>query len=174
MNESVPPVPSLPVLSPSLLTTFGSLCGGGVERRLFKRLYIAVWHYLWPIRRMDEVAQAYTIPGALGLIKPSVSISQWFLLSRLWVLSGSGAVALDSRNYTFTSSQRHYVADLINMGLLIRTSFDPAAPHAVKPSHIQRTYISFTPAGVRYYRVVVKESNKRLMNDLYPSIGSSK
>ncbi len=173
MEVSVPPAPNLPILSPSLLTVFGSI-SGGAERRLFKRLYIAVWHYLWPIRRMDEVSQAYTLPGALGSLKPSVSVYQWFLLSRLWVLSGGGAVAIDSRNHTFTSTERNMIANLIDHRLLIRTTFDPLAPHAVKPSHIVKTFISFTPLGVQFYRVVVKGCNKRLMNDLYPSLVSSK
>ena len=167
------PSPSLPILSPSLHTKYSTL-SGAVERRLFKSIYIAVWHYLWPVRRFNEVAQAYTLPGALDLIKPTVTVSQWFMLSKLWMLSGAGSVAVDSRNHSFTGTEINYIANLITHGLLIRTSFDPAAPYAVKPRHIQRTYISFTPSGVHYYGVVVKECDRLLMYDLYPALRNTK
>ena len=172
-TTTVSPLPSLPILSPSLHTKYNTL-SGAVERRLFKSIYIAVWHYLWPVRRFDEISQAYTLPGALGSLQPTVTVSQWFMLSKLWVLTSAGAVAVNSRNYSFTNTDRNIIAKLQDHALLIRTSFDPAAPYAVKPSHIQRTYISFTPAGVHYFRGVVKECDRLMMYDLYPALGSSK
>ncbi len=166
------PLPSLPVLSPQLHIKYNTL-SGAVERRLFKSIYIAVWHYLWPVRRFDEVAQAYPLPGALDSLKPAVKLAQWFILSKLWMLSNSGAVAVDSRNHSFSRTESNYIGRLQAIGLLIRTSFDPAHPYAVKPIYIVKTYISFTPAGVHYYRGVVKKCNTMMMADLYPTLRGS-
>ena len=46
-------------------------------------------------------------------------------------------------------------------------------PYAVKPIYIVKTYISFTPAGVHYYRGVVKKCNTMMMADLYPTLRGS-
>ena len=172
-NQQQPsPVPSLPTLSLSLFSKYNTL-SGAVERRLFKSIYIAVWHYLRPVSSFVDIAQVYVVPGALQLIQPILTLTQWFMLSRLWILSSQGAVAVDSRNYSFGSTDRNVIANIKDHGLLIRTSFDPAAPYAVKPKHIQKTYISFTPSGIHYYRGVVKQCDRLLMLDLFPALGST-
>lgn len=159
MNKHTPPAPpTLPVLSPSLLTTFGSLSGG--ERRIFKRLYLALWRFLWPVSRLDGVALGYTIPRCLVELNPRLSISSWFMLSRLYILTGGGATAIDSRMIHFNSYDREVIRTLMNHKFVIRTSFDPEHPYLRKASHINLTYISLTPPGLSFFRVVVKKINQ--------------
>jgi len=165
MNRPVPSSPSLSVSSSSLLTTFVTLSGG--ERRLFKRLYTALWHYLWPMSEFDAVSVVYTLPWVLNQSDPRITVHQWFALSRLYVLTNGGAVAFNNINKAFDTHERARLTQMIHLDLLLRTTFDPAQPHAVKPSHITRTYVSFTPTGVKYYNDTVKQINERAHIDIY-------
>lgn len=171
MNSHSPDPPLLNTLSPSLLTQFNTLSAGG--RRLFKQVYLAVWHHLWPVSRFDAVALAYSLPGTLNSLDPRLSVIQWFVLSRLYVLTSAGSQTIDSRNIQFSAWDRQVIQVLMQHQFVVRTSFDPAHPHAVKPSHITKTYITLTPSGLSFFRVVVKEINKQACKDSYlASVGS--
>lgn len=169
MNKLAPDPVLPPTLSPSLVTQFKALPGGG--RSLFKRLYFGLWRYLWPVSRLDQIALAY--PAAVILAQVNLPPSRFWMLCRLWVLSSGGKIAVNSRHYPFDKHHRQYIADNIKLGYLVRTSFDPAHPHAVRPSHIQRTWISFTPAGVRFFKSVVQRINDYARKDVLSFIDAS-
>jgi len=165
INQQSPSPPSLPTVSPLLLTTFNTLSGGDV--RLFKQVYLAVWRFLWPVSRFDVITLAYLIPGTLAQVKPKITVYQWFMLCKLYFLTSGGGAAVDSCKYPFTTTELNYISKLINAGLIHRTTFDPAHPHAVKPSHINNTFISFTVPGITFYKAVVKEIHRTSHIDTY-------
>jgi hypothetical protein len=167
-------LPSPPSLSSTLLTQFNTLSGGaGV--RIFRTMYLHLWRYLWPVSRFDDVALAYTLPRVLGSLDPLLTLHQWFTLSKLHTLSRGGVDAVNTRSYPFTKVEGHHIARLIEHNMIRRTSFDPAHPHLVRPKHIQRTYISFTPSGLNYFRGVLREMYRTSHNDIYLlTIGSNK
>jgi hypothetical protein len=169
MNKLAPDPVLPPSLSPALLSQFSALSGGG--RSMFKRLYFALWRYLWPISRLDQIALAY--PAPLILAQANLLPSDYWLLCRLWVLSSGGRIAVNSRYYPFTKVHRQIIADNIKRGYLVRTSFDPANPHAVRPSHIQRTWISFTPSGVRSFKSLLEQINNYARKDVLAFIDAS-
>ena len=165
MKEQTPSPPTLSSISPTLLTTFGSISGGG--QRVFRTVFLALWRWLWPISRLDPMILAYLLPAALDQVEPNITLHQWFILSKLYFLSSGGAVAVNSHTYRFTSRERHVIPRLMDHGLIIRTTFNPADPYAIKPRSIQKTYISFTAVGVRYYKLVVKEVHRISHKDIY-------
>lgn len=164
MNNNNTSPPLLSTLSPSIQTMYTSC--GGADRKTFKRLYLAVWRFLWPLSRYDAVVLAYAIPGVLKkLDAPGLCISDWFMLSRLFMLTSGGSHCVDSRNVPFTVWDREVIRTLMQLGYVIRTSFDPAHPRAVKPSHISKTYISLTPSGIAFFRVVVEKISRAVRDD---------
>lgn len=166
MNEQQTPLPpSLPTVSLSLLNQFKSISGGDV--RVFKQVYMALWRWLWPMSRFDSITLAYLVPGVLASLSPRLTVYQWFMLCKLYFLTSGGGAAVDSRNYPFSLTERNYISKLINAGLIRRTTFDPAHPHAVKPSHINNTFISFTVPGITFYKAVVKEIHRTSHIDTY-------
>lgn len=165
IDKQAPPPPSLPTVSTVLLNQFKSISGGDV--RLFKQVYLALWRWLWPISRFDSIALAYLIPGTLAQVTPRLTTYQWFTLCKLYFLTSGGGAAVNTRNYQFTTTEGQNITHLMRSGLLVRTTFDPAHPHAVKPSHINKTYISFTPYGLSFYKVVVKNVHKASHIDTY-------
>lgn len=162
-KQPLPAIPPIPTISPSLLTAFGSLRGGG--QRMWKALYGAVWRYLWPKSRLTDVALCYAIPVALKQSSPLLHNSQWFTLSKLWLCSDGGAQAVNTRQYPMNGDESKAIKIMMGHSLLVRTSFDPAHPYLVRPSHINKTYISFTTAGIAYYLAVVDLINKRAQSD---------
>lgn len=165
MKQQQPLPPSLPTVSPVLLTQFNTLSGGDV--RLFKQVYMALWRWLWPLSRFDVITLGYLIPGVLASLSPRLTVQLWFMLSKLYYLTSGGGAAVDTRNYPFTKTEINYIGKLIKAGMINRTSFDPAHPHAVKPSHIVKTYISLTVPGITYYNAVVKEIHRTSHIDTY-------
>ncbi|MBE3086042.1 MAG: hypothetical protein IMZ64_07485 [Bacteroidetes bacterium] len=155
-------IPSLPSSS---LAKFLSLCGG--ERAAFNHLYHRLWAHLWPIKQVEALSFGYAVnPVAddLGLIPGQV-----WLLSRLWVLSGGGVRAVNSMHHSFTNHEKHLISKFMKSGHIVRTSFDPALPDAVKPAYIQRTYISLTPSGVFLFKSVVRKIDKYIQSDVLGS-----
>lgn len=165
MNESPPSPPSLPSLSPTLLSQFQSLPGGG--RVLFKTVFHALWRWLWPLSRVDAVALAYAIPSLLDKMNPRLSALQFFMLCRLITLSGGGSSAVNTLDRPFNDAEGKHLIRLSQLGFIVRTSFDPAHPHRVRPSHITKTYISLTPSGISFYKLVVYRTRKAVNDDLY-------
>jgi hypothetical protein len=154
--------PSLPSLSSSLTSYFNG--GGVVDKKIFREMYTYLWSKLWPVGKVDPVSFGY----AVSLIVPSFELvsGQFWLLSHLWVLSGGGVNAVNSMDHTFTRDENKHIIAFVKSGIVVRTSFDPARPHAVKPSFIHRTYISLTPPGVKLYKSMVHEVNKHVKNDI--------
>ena len=165
IDQQPPSPPSLPTVSTVLFNQFNTLSGGDV--RLFKTVYMALWRWLWPVSRFDVITLGYLIPGVLASLSPRVTVYQWFMLCKLYFLTSGGGGAVDSRNYPFTTTELNYISKLINAGMIRRTTFDPAHPHAVKPSYINNTFISFTVPGITYYRAVVKEIHRTSHIDTY-------
>lgn len=165
MDNSLPDPPPLHALSPSLLTKFRTLSGGDV--RTFKQVFIALWRWLWPISRFDSITLAYSLPDVLAQVEPSLTVYEWFTLCKLYVLTGGGVTSLNTRNFPIEHNDKRRVKTMMNHKLLVRTSFDPAHPHLVRPSHINKTYISFTPLGIRFYKLVVKELHRLSYEDSY-------
>jgi len=166
MADLPPSPPSLPTVSQSIHEMFNTLRGGDVV--LFKRIYLALWRYLWPLSRVDPVTLGYCsadclaqVPGGSG-----VTVTDWHLLCKLYILSSGGKEAINGRNYPFRSGERHRIARLKDLGLVVRTSFDPAHPHLVKPKHISKSYISFTPSGIQFYKAVVQCIHKTAHKDI--------
>jgi hypothetical protein len=89
----------------------------------------------------------------------------WFL-ARLWLLSDGAKGAINTCNHIFTHADTDTIVVMMKAGYLIRTSFDPAHPHNIKPSSIQRTWVSFTGSGVAYYLKLVERVNWRVRTDL--------
>lgn len=172
IDQEPPSPPSLPTVSSTLLTQFNTLSGGDV--RLFKTVYMALWRWLWPVSRFDSITLAYLIPGVLASLSPRLTTYQWFTLCKLYTLSRGGAAAVNTRNYQFTPMEGQHITHMMRQGIVIRTSFDPAHPHLVKPSHINKTYISFTAPGISFYKAVVKEIHRTSYIDTYRSIVSHK
>ena len=173
MSTVLPDPPLLPFLSTSLHTTYSSLRGGG-ERSLFKRLYLAVWRYLWPISRIDPVALAYMIPDSLELNSTRLTVYEWFMLCRLIVLTDSGSHSIDTMFIKIRPSDYHTLRKLKSLGFITRTTFNPADPYGIKPSHITNHYITLNPSGVQYYRGVVKQISKLVHNDLFAASTGAK
>jgi hypothetical protein len=117
------------------------------------------------VSKIDTLGFGYAVPFVLA--QEEIHSGQFWMMSRLWVLSASGSQAVNTHHYKMDKTQEHKnIRSLVDLGFLIRTSFDPAHPYAVRPSHIQRTYISFTPAGVRYYKSVVEKVNRYVRDDV--------
>jgi hypothetical protein len=152
--------PSLSTLSPSVLTQFNALGGG--QRGLFKTVFNALWRYLWPISKVDPVLLSYALPAALDGLK----LRQWVVLARLFMLTTAGSHAIDSRRCRFTGTEENIIPDLMRLGYIQRTSFDPASPHLIASRAIQKVYISFTPLGIRYVRGVLDRVNRGVRDDL--------
>lgn len=170
--KELPSPPLLSELSPSLLNEFGTLSGG---QRAFKTIFFAVWRYLWDFSRVDPVVQCYVIPKILKNSQPRLKLHEWYSLCRLYVLTSSGSVTIDSRNIEFSDVETGNVFPALRkLGLITRTSFDPANPRAVKPKHINLTYISFTPVGKTFVRGVLKSIPVAVRNDLLNSQPLSK
>jgi hypothetical protein len=129
---------------------------------VFKRLFIALWRYLWPISRIDPLIWCYVLPDALGTLK----LTEWFVLCRVWVHTSGGANAIDSRLVKFDGNERTRLAKMIKLGYLVRSSFDPASPRLVSSRCINRVYISFTPSGIRFVRGVLQSISKAVRDDL--------
>jgi len=165
MNNQAPDPPSLLTLSPVLLRKFKTLSGGDVKT--FKQMFIALWRWLWPISRFDVVLLAYNLPVVLDQALPHLTVHQYFMLAKLYLLSGGGSQAVNSRHYKFRGMENQHIKLLMRFGLLTRTSFDPAHPYLVKPSHINKTYISLTTSGIAFHKLVVKELHRLSHNDVY-------
>ena len=165
MKETIPDPPSLLTLSPSLLRKFRTLSGGDV--RTFKQVFIALWRWLWPISRLNDLVLAYSIPSSLAQVNPSITLFEFFLVCKLYLLSGGGSQAVNTVNYTFSPGERQHLKRLKHLHLITRTSFDPLHPHLVRPSHINRTYISLTPSAITMYKAVMREVHRTSHNDLY-------
>lgn len=163
-NKSIPDPPSLAVLSPSILKTFTTLSGG--PKQLFKTLFYALWRYLWPISRIDGVLHCYLLPLTLDQAPGNLTVYQWFLLCRLFMLTGGGSTPIDSRSVQFTKHEQNMIPGLIRTGLILRTSFDPAMVRYSSHRSIQKVFISFTPSGLAFIRGVLTGLNKALRNDL--------
>lgn len=166
MDKTTPDPPSLYTLSPSILKTFTSLRGG--QQTLFKALFMALWRYLWNIRRITPVAHCYALKSALMSLQPSLSVSQWFVLSKLYLFSEAGSLAIDSRSLNIKpgSWEIKCITSLSRLKFIRRTSFDPANPRLLSHRSNQKVFISFTPSGISFYGVVLKRLNDIVRDDL--------
>jgi hypothetical protein len=161
-NSSVSSSPSLPSLPASVLNKFLLLCGE--DRKLFNALYHRLWTYLLPIKDMDAVSFGYGVNAVISFF--NLVPGDFWLLSRLWILSGCGERAVNSMDYSFTKYENKVITRFIKSGHLVRTSFDPALPNAKNARGIHRTFISLTPSGVFLYKSVVRKVNKLVQNDI--------
>lgn len=155
-----PDPPSLLTLSPSLLTTFNTLRGG--QRPVFRRLFIAVWHYLWPISKLDGVLFCAMLPKCLGEVRPH----QFFMLCRLYLLSDQGRQTIDRRNLVLRAGDLDFINQLKHLGFIRRTTFDPLAPHLITHRCNAPIFISFTPAGIAFVRGALKRISTAVRDDL--------
>jgi hypothetical protein len=174
MNTNyLPPVPSLSVISPTVIKRFNSLSGG--QKNLFKTVYLALWRYLYPFSKLDAVAYGYMLNTALKQY-PMIKLNshQFYTLARLWVLSAGGKQTVNRLNHVFKSNERCNIGYFKQMGLITVTSFDPAHPHLVRPQSISRSYLSFTPAGIKYYRGVVDKAVKLVRDDILNGMTGTK
>jgi hypothetical protein len=156
--------PSLGSLSPSLLTSFGSLSTGA--RKLFLRLYRAVWNHLVPFSRLMDAAHLWDLPSLLSGLSPSISVHSFFMLSRLWLLTGAGASSVDVRALGLSSSEVKQVSMLVRSSLVSRSYFDPLHPHLSAFRSRQIVFISLTPAGITFYKLVLQALRDRSRADL--------
>ena len=148
-------LPSLGSLSSSLLSSFLSLGAGA--RKLFLKLYRSIWLYLVPFSRLEVFSYIYALPSLLGSLSPSITVHCWLVLSRLWFLSGGGAQSVDSRALGLKSHEVKHASQLVKAGLISRSYFDPLHPHLIAYRSMQLVFISFTPAGIHFFTLVLKK-----------------
>jgi hypothetical protein len=155
LNNKTDNLPALGSLSPSLLSSFLSLGAGA--RRLFLKLYRSIWLHLLPFSRLEVFCYVYALPSLLGSLSPAVSVHSFLVLSRLWFLSGGGACSVDSRALGLKSHEVKQASQLVKAGLISRSYFDPLHPHLVAYRSMQLVFISFTPAGIHFFTLVLKK-----------------
>lgn len=156
-------VPSLSMFSGAVLSDFNRLRGGA--RGTFKRIFIAVWNYLFNVSRLDDLQLYYYLPKVLEehKIKPTT----FFTLCRLWVYSLGGSVTVDSRKFKHNDHDNMRIKELMRMGLVTRSAFDPSSPYLIKNRCMQHVFITFTAKGVAFYKSVVKDLYNYAKDDMY-------
>jgi len=164
MDKNTPDPPSLYDLSPSLQKAYVSLHGGAAL--LFRRLFIALWRYLWPVSRVSPVANSYVLPRLLKSLKPALTMSQWFMLCRLYIISGAGSLVVDSRQLKLSRFDLSCVYALEDHKLITRTRFDPLNPRLTSHRTTKPVFITFTPSGIAFYRGAINVINYAVMNDV--------
>ena len=167
MNDLPPDPPSLDILSPSsspsssLMKAFVSSHNTIVFRRMFK----ALWRYLWPVSRVAAISHSYAVKAVLKKMQPVLTISHFYILGRLYLVSAGGSLTIDSRRIKLRSYESVCITDLCRHKLMHRTCFDPL--HARLSSHrsTQKVFVSFTPAGIAFYRGVLRRVREYVMHD---------
>lgn len=138
-------------------------------KKLFLRLYRAVWSYLWPLSRLGDVSQVYDLPAVLRTISPAtLTAYEFLLLSRFWSLSFGGVRVVDSRavkQLQVDSYTRAVAYRLQKFGLITRSYFDPSRPHKTSHRAMNHVFISITPKGITYFKKVLKALNRTVARD---------
>jgi len=156
---------SLPSLPSSVLSHFLTLCGD--NKKLFKSLYNRLWTHLWPIQEVEAISFGY----AVNIVIYSFDLvpGDFWLLSRLMVLSAGGVRAVNSDDHIFSHYENNVITRLMKRGYITRSSFDPAKPANVQKAKIQKTFMSLTPSGIFLHKSVVRKVNKYVQNDILGS-----
>lgn len=158
-------LPSLGSLSTSLLSSFLSLGAGA--RRVFIRLYSAVWAHLVPISRVDAGVYLFGLVVLLSRLSPSISVHCWLVLSRFWLLSLSGSRSVDVRALGLSSSEIKQVSKLVSSGILRRSFFCPLHPHLAAYRSQQPVFVTFTPAGITFFKLVLRSLRDRSREEVF-------
>lgn len=149
-------VPSLGSLSGSLVEDYRLLPPDG--RRLFLRAYRSLWQYLVPLSGLEPLGHYSGLPVVLNSLSPRLTVHTFCLFSRLYVLSGAGARAVDLRGLSLHFSDRaRLIPHMIKNGLLTRSFFDPSYPHLLPYRHVRPVFLSLTGEGVAFYRLVLSK-----------------
>lgn len=169
--HNLPDAPNVGSVSPDIFRLFRGL--NSVNRKFFKRIYRAVWAYLWPVSRFHDMAHVFLLPDVLrNLNGPKITLIQFILLSRCWVLSNSGKVAFKLVEHTELSNTDYLnIRVLVDAGLLLRSHHDPGKPYSLRLYHASWLY--FSGAGVVYYKKVLGQYRKAIeklyLNMVYDS-----
>jgi hypothetical protein len=164
MNKTTNP-PALGTLSPSLLSSF-LLLGAGA-RKLFIKLYSSVWAHLVPISRIDAGAYLFGLSLLLSNLTPSMSVHCFLMLCRFWLLSLAGSRSVDVRALGLKSHEVKQVSILVRAGILSRSYFDPLHPHLIAYRSRQLVFISFTPAGITYIKLVLHSLQRQSQDEIF-------
>lgn len=160
-HDTVPPLSSL---SPSLLKQFKLLSGGGVD--LFRMMYTKMWNHLFPYSKLVEVAIIYTLPDILAKYYKGITVGDILLLLRLWFLSQGSKKTINTSYDRIHRRESFRIKKFIEAGYIVRTSFDPLHPYALRPASISKNYISWTPAGVAFMHKIIERMKVQAQNDV--------
>jgi hypothetical protein len=160
MQNNTPAPPELYELDPSIKNIYIKLEGKKIN--LFKILYKAIWNYLFPFSMLDGIALIYPIIKVLEETEPKVGLYHWFIMCKLWFLTKGGTVTIDSRNHNICHQERIRIHTLKDLGFFSRQTFDAVYPHR---NCMQKTFILFTPAGIAFFKRVLRKVNKAALED---------
>ena len=158
-------IPSLSLLGGAVLKDFNSLHNGA--KGVFRRLYLALYNWLVPQSKLEIFYMSNYINPALDQLNPKVSMYEFYLLARLYYLSGGGVHALDSRMIKFTTTENKYIRNLMKLGFITRSSFDPASPYLISNRCIQKVYLNLTMPGITFYNKLVVTVYNEAKMDLF-------
>ncbi len=156
-------VPPVGVHGVDFIYLYKSLDRGGIK--LFKRIYKVVWRYLFPLSRVHTLSQVCVLPGVL--VQFSITFAAFNALSWCWILTGSGKYAFNLANYSPERADYQFIRNFVVRGFLVRSHHDLSLPYSLRLR--QPSWLSFSGAGVVFYKKILKAHHKAL-NHVYTNM----